>query len=215
MAIGRALAMIFSISLLFSSSGCVTMQYPSGGKTFDTPGQALDNTRTDYEEVVARIGPLPQPIANTAVFIIPTWDQVYAAHKKAWQETPASIRAKWSSRYEDAVVYAVDQRELFWTIIPRVLERRKIFTSLKVIHGETGSPPKPPAGGYVIQGEEALKADLYTGVFTISGDNLPPIDPLKASGIVESPRFQLSYGAALDFVFWVENIVKAYRPQGS
>ena len=73
----------------------------------------------------------------------------------------------------------------------------------------------PPPGGYIILGEEALKAELYTGVFTISGDDLPPIDPLKASDIVESPQFKLTYGAALDFVFWVEDIVKAYRPRGS
>ncbi|MCZ6578517.1 MAG: hypothetical protein O6927_04095 [Gammaproteobacteria bacterium] len=77
--------------------------------------------------------------------------------------------------------------------------------------------------------EGALKAvlfngDLYTGVFTISGDELPPIDPLTAShiialednrGLFESPRYPLlTDGAALKFVLWVEDIVKAYPPHG-
>jgi len=214
MAVGRALAVIFSISLAFSTGACGTNQYASGGKLFDTPSQALDNTRASHEQVVAGIEPQPQPIASTAVLMIPTRDQVYAAHKKVWQEIWAEYDWAWSSKVEDSFVYTVDQRELFWMAIPRVLERRKIFTNLEIIRGEIGSPAVPPSGDYLLLGEEAPKAG-NAGVFTFSGDDLPPIDPLNASYIVEGPGFQLTYGTALEFLLWVEDFVKAYRPRGS
>jgi hypothetical protein len=112
---------------------------------------------------------------------------------------------EWSADFDRTVAYTVEQRDLFWTTLPRVLERRRMFRRLETVRGAAAA--RTPAGSYLIVGRE--DADVGTAVLTVSSATDGPLDPLNASKSIAGERFVLTYGAALELTSWLEQLVAA------
>lgn len=141
---------VLAVAVAAALAGCSHTDYVLGGRTFHSYEEARAYVRTTYDQWVAEVQPLPAPIAGPAIVIVPT---------RAQWEADARRDFPWMNDQEikNAVELTVGDQYSF-----RVIERRNIFESARLVEAESADGTEVPPHGYLIL-HEMRQAGKHTG----------------------------------------------------
>ncbi len=135
MRVSKALLLLPAV-LWLSACG---IYYETGGRQFSNPEDALSYRQGQFDQALAAIKPLDTSIAGPAVIVLPTRDHLA---KMVREERPELKPIQ--------VDYMADGYNLAVALFARLIERRKIFTELKVVRAQSPDGVDVPSGGYLL-----------------------------------------------------------------
>lgn len=136
----RAVVLKGAVALMLALSlAACGPQYKIGDKTFTDRSAALAELDRRIDERVASVEPLPTPLADALVIIVPPTRRLAEV-----------IRAENPRVEEEGVSYVAESYEKIDESLPKLIEKRRIFRTVSVVHADTPAGVAIPARGYLI-----------------------------------------------------------------
>ncbi len=171
------------------------------GRSYDSGAEYVANARAVNDDILKRIEPLPTPLGESAVIVLPTRPRLREIAEAMYTgperyKNTAAIREVIDSRYA--------YEELIKGLFPRHVERRNIFRNITVVRADTTDGQQPPADGYLLWYEALAQGDVFH------------IKAADETAMTELPRSYLQAKDELDatnrLLGEIEAFVRARRP---
>jgi hypothetical protein len=180
---GKALVILFYGTLLFSTllilhlSGCATIKYNYGGKTFPSSDEALVKQRADLSKILEAIKPTTAPVHGKAIIITPTREEL-RQHYIRITGNPAHLE-------QEQIEYICSLLENDQNMLAKAIQKKELFDQVTMIN-----LPDPAAAS--IGGNDFL---IYRDIdsWFIKGQKTSPkkilMDASSASGLSRTNSF--------------------------
>lgn len=183
------MVMLFSLAVL--TSGCAHRVTGVEGREFSNPAEALAHLQSVNEQKLRQVEPLPAPVAGLANMAVPTQSYFDSLAQTNYPDMNAEKASQFARLIEENAM-----------LLPRMIQRRAIFQTVKIVRSNIPSAELVPANGHMVFLEYIFLAGQNTSRVTMAtaGDPEMRVLLLKRSPTSEDEMRMLFLGAIEDYV---------------